>query len=105
MDSLPEFPRDVVVGPAPPGFGQSSTVRVGFAKSYAVVCRRGHVKDSFLLAKPSADQRGFCPECGAELLGCCTVCQSGISLNFGQPPKFCADCGIPFPWVIRPERF
>lgn len=111
-DARLALPDDAIFGPSAPGSDQSfidiSSGSLGpkVFSGYAVVCRRGHVKGSSLLAEPSVDLQGFCPECGAELLGCCAVCLGGIRLNAGQsPPKFCADCGKPFPWLTRPERF
>jgi len=108
-DSLtPQFVPGGELAPAPQDGGSR----------YAQVCRRGHVKAA-ALADPPSGQQGFCPECGAEVLGRCPSCGNpipgagrppGVLVEFAevqqyQPPMFCESCGGPFPWTTRPQRF
>jgi hypothetical protein len=56
-----------------------------------------------------------CPQCGAIVLTACPECGTRVRGDYDSPgvvalgfpydpPKFCDECGAPFPWVGREER-
>src|SRR5436853_7924129 len=71
------------------------------------VCRNGHVVTDLLRTYPDrglshCDRCGAptldrCPTCGRELGGAVHV-PGLVPLGQLQPPRFCADCGVAFPW-------
>jgi hypothetical protein len=79
----------------------------------AAICKRGHVITTDTTRRADVEER--CPECGARVLSGCPECGHRIrgyyhvpgTVAFGgkyEPPKFCDQCGAPFPWVGRKER-
>lgn len=71
------------------------------------VCRNGHVITDLLHTYPErglnhCDRCGAptldrCPTCGRELLGAAHV-PGLVPVGRLEPPRFCADCGVAFPW-------
>src|SRR5208337_5660280 len=74
----------------------------------AQVCRNGHV----ITVSVNRYLRGakpFCPDCGAATIEQCPTCDwpiEGCGPNAWmagtgpyQPPKYCGECGNPFPWT------
>ena len=76
----------------------------------AAVCKRGHVITGDMTTVHVADH---CTDCGARVLTECPECRAYIRGLYHLPsaadrhfeaPKFCENCGAPFPWVGRQER-
>jgi hypothetical protein len=78
----------------------------------AAVCTRGHAITKDVRRMEVAKR---CPDCGAAVLTACRECGARIRGDYHSPgvvaigfpydrPKFCDDCGAPFPWVGRKER-
>ena len=78
----------------------------------AAVCRRGHVATSDATLIEFGER---CSDCGARILTQCPACDHRIRGDYKtpgvisaggsyDPPKFCDNCGAPFPWVGRQER-
>lgn len=74
----------------------------------AQVCLNGHPANSTFRRMPQFNKK-FCDECGAETITNCPRCQEPIrglywgsmSLNPYVPPKFCHNCGAPYPWTEK----
>ena len=74
----------------------------------AQVCINGHVTNSSSMSMPEFDKK-FCDECGAGTITKCPVCSENIKGKYHTPglvdfspfypPKFCDNCGTPFPWT------
>ncbi|NDU75676.1 DUF2321 domain-containing protein [Actinomadura sp. DSM 109109] len=78
----------------------------------AIVCRRGHPIETRLTEDPG-DDLGYCPDCGADILGRCAKCKirirghrhmPGFYYGAYTPPPFCDGCGVPHPWASREDR-
>lgn len=78
----------------------------------AAVCTRGHVETTVI---DSSEVGQRCQECGAEILTGCPGCGHRIRGYLSvpgvmswdtdyKPPKFCDNCGRPFPWLDRQGR-
>jgi len=71
----------------------------------AIVCENGHSINSSSTRFPESNAK-FCKECGAKGISECASCSAPIrgylagtlSIKF-QPPKYCHECGIPYPWT------
>jgi len=77
----------------------------------AQVCRAGHLITKFAVSHPE-DRSNFCPECSAATMMACESCSfrlEGADLDIVMlgftyvPPKFCPNCGQPFPWTKARE--
>lgn len=76
----------------------------------AEVCPNGHVSTDSTEEFPDRRER-FCSKCGAPTITQCPECSANIrghyfaegvlTLGDYQPPSFCQNCGIPFPWTER----
>lgn len=76
----------------------------------AQVCLNGHSTTSDIQLSPELMAR-FCPECGEQTITQCPSCQKDIrgwyhvegviSIRDYVPPRYCYDCGKPFPWTSR----
>lgn len=77
----------------------------------AQICVNGHVINSMAATSPSHNKK-FCDECGAETMTACKNCSASIkgtyhypsiiAVGLGyEPPKFCDNCGQPFPWTVN----
>jgi len=67
----------------------------------AQYCRNGHMTNYAPLEHPE-NNRNFCSECGEPTLLNCPNCQVSIEdLGYMLPkaPKYCRNCGQPFPWT------
>ncbi len=74
----------------------------------AQVCRNGHLVLGSLKEFPQF-RKSFCEDCGAATIDQCQTCGwpiAGIGPNewMGgggpyKPPKYCGECGRPFPWT------
>jgi hypothetical protein len=74
----------------------------------AQICRNGHLVLSSLKTFPQF-RKPFCEKCGAATIEACQTCGwpiTGIGPNAWmgaagpyQPPKYCGECGKPFPWT------
>ena len=72
----------------------------------AQVCQNGHVINSWSGSSPERNEK-FCNKCGSPTITNCPNCNFAIRgnvlddypiLNF-EAPKFCINCGIPYPWT------
>lgn len=79
----------------------------------AQVCRNGHLVLSSLKEFPQF-RKSFCEECGADTVNQCQACGWPIT-GYGpnawmadsgpyRPPKYCGECGKPFPWTEKALR-
>jgi hypothetical protein len=71
----------------------------------AQICMNGHVINSRSVEYAYANQK-FCDRCGAPTITRCGVCENPIRgpvmddwLITYHAPKFCLNCGKPFPWT------
>ncbi|HXJ91564.1 MAG TPA: DUF2321 domain-containing protein [Terriglobia bacterium] len=74
----------------------------------AQICRNGHLVLSSLKESPQF-RKSFCEDCGAATIEECQACGwpiAGIGplawMGGGgpyQPPRYCGECGEPFPWT------
>jgi hypothetical protein len=74
----------------------------------AQICRNGHVVLSSLEEFPQF-QKSYCEECGSPTMSACDKCGWPIAgpsphawmAERGpyRPPRFCGECGTPFPWT------
>lgn len=74
----------------------------------ALVCMNGHCITSDLENHPECAAK-YCNECGAKTIGQCPSCNERIQgaydityshpVNPYSPPKYCSNCGKPFPWT------
>ena len=74
----------------------------------AQICRNGHVVLGSVKDSPQF-RKSFCEDCGAATIEECQTCGwpiAGISPNAWmsgggpyQPPRYCGECGKPFPWT------
>jgi hypothetical protein len=73
----------------------------------AQICRAGHVIVYSLKVSPNS-RKTFCDKCGAATISECQTCGWPIvgepyaPLGGGGPyqaPKYCEECGKPFPWT------
>lgn len=73
------------------------------------VCTNGHKITEYAVSQPNSRKKR-CPDCGAETMTHCTTCNTEIPGHhhvpgvFGfypdePPPKFCENCGEPYPWT------
>jgi hypothetical protein len=72
------------------------------------VCMNGHKITAYGTSQPET-LRKRCSECGAETITHCKKCNSPLpgyyhvpsvlSFHSEPPPKFCENCGEPFPWT------
>jgi hypothetical protein len=78
----------------------------------AQICRTGHVISDCAGSHPE-DKKKFCPTCGQPTVMACESCSTPIegrdldSIVIGFPfyaPKFCQECGAPFPWTKAREE-
>jgi hypothetical protein len=77
-------------------------------KDVAQICRNGHLILGSLNRFPQF-RKSFCTDCGAATINECQTCHwpiegIGDSAWMGgggpyRPPKFCEECGTPFPWT------
>ncbi|KRL56636.1 DUF2321 domain-containing protein [Furfurilactobacillus rossiae] len=76
-------------------------------KHKQLVCLNGHqIKDAMEL---SDSESGFCNKCGQPLISSCPKCghyipgttdYEGVISFFQEPvPKYCSNCGAPYPWT------
>jgi hypothetical protein len=73
------------------------------SKNHAQYCRNGHLTNHDPIAHPE-DNRKFCSKCGEPTLLYCPNCQDPIEdlgYMLPQAPRFCKNCGQPFPWTER----
>jgi hypothetical protein len=76
----------------------------------AQVCRQGHLVLSSLQQFPQF-RKAFCEDCGSPTISQCQGCKWPIAgrgpnswmAGTGpyRPPKFCGECGKPFPWTEK----
>jgi hypothetical protein len=71
----------------------------------AQVCINGHVANSSSQDFPQFNKK-YCDECGAPTIIDCPNCHTSIRGNYREslsidykPPRFCFNCGHPFPWT------
>ena len=75
----------------------------------AQICLNGHVIVEGVKTSPAL-KRAFCHECGAATITECPKCGANIRGYYHVPgvislgrhyrvPKFCSDCGFPYPWT------
>lgn len=74
----------------------------------ALVCQNGHVINSSASKYPE-DNKRFCNKCGGQAVSQCPSCANPIegslytrglpSLSAFHPPRYCHNCGKPFPWT------
>lgn len=74
------------------------------------ICLNGHLITSMASSSPQFRKK-FCDECGEKTITNCPSCNSpikgfhhidGVVGFFDSPiPKFCDNCGNPFPWTIK----
>jgi len=76
----------------------------------AQICLNGHTITTSAGTHPEFDSK-FCDECGAATIMECQQCRTkirgyyhtpGLSIPLGLgyvPPKFCHNCGKPYPWT------
>jgi hypothetical protein len=75
----------------------------------AQVCLNGHIVNRQSESHPEANTK-HCKVCGAETLMKCKHCNTAIHgykhiprgshIDDSPPPKFCHECGKPYPWTI-----
>lgn len=76
---------------------------------YAAVCLNGHEIQSYL-ERPHTEEK-FCPTCGSPVVTTCAGCGTPIRGQYHvdgiiglhsdyDPPSFCFNCGVPFPWTV-----
>ena len=71
----------------------------------ARICENGHVLTVSLTDNP--DTGNYCDRCGAEGIDCCQDCYTPIPgittfwANTFNRPKFCHNCGEPYPWAHK----
>ena len=81
----------------------------------ALICPNGHTFHAMASMRSKDQLATCCNECGEELLSTCEGCGEGIRGEFfvpgvislgGEyhPPKFCFNCGEPFPWTTRATK-
>jgi hypothetical protein len=75
----------------------------------AQICRGGHVIVTSLKVSPNL-RKSFCERCGSATVTQCQTCGWPIAgegyapFGGGGPyelPKYCAECGKPYPWTER----
>jgi hypothetical protein len=76
----------------------------------AQICLNGHVVNDSYNRYPECNQK-YCDECGAETIIKCLKCQTPIRGDYHvdgviaspsyNPPKFCHECGEPYPWTAK----
>src|ERR1700677_3622724 len=76
----------------------------------AQVCLQGHLVLSSLKEFPQF-RKSFCEDCGAATISQCQTCGwpgAGLGPNSWmggggpyRPPRFCGECGTPFPWTEK----
>ncbi len=76
----------------------------------AQICMNGHVISS-MASTYTENQKKLCSECGEETIMSCLSCNSFIKGYYEVPgvigfydfekPKFCENCGTPFPWTVK----
>ncbi len=71
----------------------------------AQICQNGHVVNKFTHRYPENNQ-DFCQTCGTATMTLCPACHTPIRGGYWDPfvdryevPKFCINCGEPFPWT------
>lgn len=72
----------------------------------AAVCEKGHCLTAML--RPGVLPDKFCKKCGKRVLTKCPSCDAKIrGAPFGaisapgySAPKYCPQCGAPFPWTL-----
>lgn len=70
----------------------------------AQICLNGHTISSY-----SSNESDYCSECGEKTISNCPNCNANIRgkmnidgiVDFSDyiPPKYCPDCGTPYPWT------
>lgn len=71
------------------------------------ICKNGHMLDDHLRIGAHHDK--YCVECGAEIITQCQNCNTyicgalvgGSSWDETPRPKYCPECGKPYPWTER----
>src|SRR5262245_61804143 len=73
------------------------------------VCKNGHLVNSMARTKTQYNEK-FCRKCGAQTITCCEKRKAEIrgyyhmENVFGggprDPPRFCHECGSPYPWQM-----
>jgi len=74
----------------------------------AQICLNGHAINSAVRMTPEFSEK-FCKNCGERTIQTCPECQTEIrghyvgSLSTAAyiPPRFCHNCGKPYPWTSR----
>jgi hypothetical protein len=76
----------------------------------AQVCLNGHTINEFAHSQSQRNQR-FCGKCGTKTITQCPSCNQAIRGFYHNPgdlnlsrytaPKFCHNCGEPYPWTAR----
>ena len=79
-------------------------------KDVAQVCRNGHLVLGSLREFPQF-RKSFCEDCGEPTIEQCQTCSwpiAGVGPDSWmsgsgpyKPPKYCGECGNPFPWTER----
>lgn len=75
----------------------------------AQICLNGHVTTDSFESSPEFRKK-FCQHCGERTITTCQFCNSKIPGKYNvdgiimggfsyNPPKFCGECGKPFPWT------
>jgi hypothetical protein len=71
----------------------------------AEICQNGHVTNNYTQESPEFNQK-FCQSCGTATITNCPNCNSPIRGGHldvcvipYEAPKFCINCGEPFPWT------
>jgi hypothetical protein len=82
---------------------------MGYYKT-SIICMNGHLISG--TSNGDNSQNKFCRDCGAETIAKCSKCSTPIrgkyimdgvvNLSpFNYVPKYCHDCGAPYPWTER----
>lgn len=77
----------------------------------ALICLDGHIINLFARSSPEHNTK-FCPECGEPTISQCPKCKADIRGEYGERgigvlgyefsyPRYCHNCGAPFPWTER----
>lgn len=71
------------------------------------VCLNGHQTTNYAQSQPGSRKK-FCDRCGAATIMACQSCSAPIQgfhhmsgviyVDRSEPPKYCVECGKPFPW-------
>ncbi|MED4977208.1 DUF2321 domain-containing protein [Weizmannia sp. FSL K6-0777] len=79
----------------------------------AQICLNGHIVNGNIEEYPEHN-KNFCPYCGEKTISKCSKCGTRIKgdessdddsvvfyISMSHSPKFCPECGNPFPWTKK----